>query len=1749
MSDIIDVLAKEYDKNVLSEESRSVGLFTIPEYPELEARGMWSIVLDTLLTTLRFLAPATLLTIFWTHHTFFFDILKYIDSAFRTVIFSNEDKKKEVIQWLSEVGPIRIEELDTVWHHGWIVCGALDAALPGACAGHPPTRLSLKHAQSIADHYLGVEPMFTRQELDANDSLSKHEEWKLVTFLDKVRLGIAKLSPPSATNKTKPVIPVAKPTQFSLDYIARGSGLTAAQVNNKMFFKIYPTAQQSLDPGDITIQIRGPMKVYGLTTLPPILGKAQMIRQTLLGAQAKPSNYTENALPVIHGTAYLRNYGNNDMKKTYYIPKRNYDINITVENNRDFAKIGYTVPTEGKYEITITSRDVHIVSSPFIVTASKNIVDNLEKDSFNLEDGEEIDIVDVKTDRKVVLRIVDFVTEKMLLKDNGALEKISDDEARNLMELNNIETTPDDSLNDETKINDNGDNVLPTITSEKFYSVANKVLKMNRVCQALQEKNKNKQHQKPIISETKAHGAVPDVVNSTFEKNIPTNLYEREKIIIPESISVSLMMDKPHLTDSDKLISSSQSTNMENDTNKLYNRNLQSCKILQDLFEDDSQSIDTVQSTNNPFLSDMYDTTFTEKEFGSFITSEYEANNSQNEECHSFSNPFINFDHTDKDTEEHLGTFSSNFEEGSIQTDLISIGTDDILDHIEIIEHEYTNPFITIENSETTPENTRVTDFIIGAPVSLPSIVGNSIKETKDNEINFHESFNFRKDSENVSFLSSHESLEQKEDPPVISPFHSLGSDAYNFLSQGNLQRSRNISPKDLWDSAYVSIDDSASSTDNNYNHNDRCISETFVKSNYINNDLVDNGGVKSGDTWRSEQSEENLIHDDFRGLKWEFKRQVFTPIIEENEKSITCGTKDNIFETDTVSRAFAELNEIYDDIFPKPDESSVNEGSVVQNLEDDFIIEKNDIRVDSASENLSDVKRLAAELEGSISVVQANDTESVSASRSLDVETKESFKKDKTEFGDAVYSNIVLEKKMYWDEKIRLIEAKNMEEFKLQQKRKRLSAKHFRHNDSLTKRKGKQIIRNFLNSASSSSPQSRTLREDEDSIMSTNYSESSSHTVKLVEKWKSFWDEKLEDECKEKLQDMSRTSLKSANNSVEIVQDTESPTTFAKIETDIKDNETEPENSLTPTKHELPEEVFKAFETCPKRFFGTSRKHILNKIDSFLGKPSIEHTPKPESSNFNHETGLVSSRISMFHNISHTEDIPWKRKRPTPKLCNIKSVKINDIRDNSEGIFETSNQRLCDSDKPCSVFKDGEIDTSFTIELSLTDIDNKIVTADVDNSNEMEKKCQSDITETVTADKEGNDVDKENLSTIPHDIQNKDIVETNERSHVKCRKLKTFSKSEMDLFSKTCSSDGSDNFDKHKSVEDLPKINVKNFITLYEDVSKSTQSTLTKTNAKPFTSRTSLYNSSSSPGTPCKSYQNPSASKHFIKSYSQLKPDTLETENIVDTRCSSVLSETESAPETDKKYLSLSDIELEIVEKKPDIEPHKDNKPDEISQVDYKSRFKMAKQYFQSLEELRDVKKDRKLSECKIVLNNHSIESLEDIDEKPKRKSRKTKSKSMPSSEIAKIWNEMQAKGDEKDDKKLIKISEKFNVEDLFEDVMEGRLSRQGSLRGIPHKKAVLEAFKSMENLSDTKLNSYDMAVSPWTFSQQNQVKNAQTYLSEYPYLPTTDPSNFQPRFDASASGLISYNELKSRPRRNSVPDIRLNPSFTEDL
>ncbi|CAH0723595.1 unnamed protein product, partial [Brenthis ino] len=393
--------------------------------------------------------------------------------------------------------------------------------------------------------------------------------------------------------------------------------------------------------------------------------------------------------------------------------------------------------------------------------------------------------------------------------------------------------------------------------------------------------------------------------------------------------------------------------------------------------------------------------------------------------------------------------------------------------------------------------------------------------------------------------------------------------------------------------------------------------------------------------------------------------------------------------------------------------------------------------------------------------------------------------------------------------------------------------------------------------------------------------------------------------------------------------------------------------------------------------------------------------------------------------------------------------------------------------------------------------------------------------------------------------------------------KLKSISKSEMDIFSKVATVTVDEDLEKHKSYEELPKINVKNFISLYEDVSKSSKwsSGQSITRSSSIKSSNNLQLSSSVQGTPKKM----SASINEMPTHLTLPSKSNKNEVVSPNRRRKTLSKDKSFEifsndsasssfdfevisnhDKDPNYLSFSDIEIEIIEKDPEtpVEPVVEK---ETAHIEYKNRFTMAKKYFQSLEELREDKKTIKLMKNEVLSSSQSTESLEE--KKPRKRSTIKKSRSMPSSEIAKIWNQMQEEKDA-ESKKLVKISEKFNVDDLFEDVMEGRLSRQGSLRGIPNKKAVLETFRSMENLADSKLNSYEMAVSQLNdFAHENKIKNAQTYLSEYPYLPMTDPSKYHSRLDANATGLITLKELKKIPRRNSVPDLRLNPTFTADL
>lgn len=1272
---------------------------------------------------------------------------------------------------------------------------------------------------------------FTRQDLEANDSLSKHQVWKLISYLENIRVALSKLTSPN----TKPTVQITQKdspqsTHYTLNYIARGSGLTVAQMNNKVYFKIYPTAQQSLDPGEITVLINGPKETYGMTVVPPILGKSQMIRQNILGLQSK-TTLIENVLPITHGTTYLRTYGKSDMSKTFHIPKTKYDIDIEIELKQDHARIGYMATLEGNYEISIINRGQNIVGSPFIVTTSNDVVKILERDSFCLEDGEEIDIVDVKTDRKVVLRIVDFVTEKMLLNENGTLEKISEEEAKYLMENDNLDNINDEVLVHSTETK-HGALVKINMKSKKFYNSVNKILTANRFCNMLND-IKNKQYltltnYNTKISKNKQD--VPDIVNSTYcdDRNKSCQKEKRDRIIIPENISVSLLTEKP------------ETTNKYNESDSFLHSEFTNNKdmYISDPFEDDNISVDTVQSSNNPFLSDICNENYgIEKTFGSFITNEFESNNSQNEET-AKANVKVVIEN--EISSEATNPFLDVLEIERPKTPVYKIITGEVTgrdDSVYIEDKNLSNeifrnspnPFIDQESDQKNTYQEKP-DFIIGAPVSLPPIVNlksstssvnnniteiAKIKQKKNNKVK--DVYDYKRhitDSATMPILSvdtgkssnnSNNSLDSNLTEDInISPNSSpTPSNASN-----QIQASRETSPrKDTWDSAYVSIDD------NHFTENSEINSEPLNKKLQLPKEHSKLNLVEK-EQWQGHQHSKDVMNadDDYNKHKCE-KRLDFMPIIEENEKIFLNSTKDKTEKktvADPVAVAFADINDIYDDLFKNSEVSSetTKQDCQSQNLDIDFTLERNENHVDSASEFRTDVKRQTKILEGKISEIQANVTESVSVSRNLRAKGKQYYKEennneniDRIQFGDPKYTNIVLEKKKYWDERIRQIEAAKSDEIKSQQNRRRLTSKHLRRNDSLSKRRGKKIVQNFL---------------------STNQDEFNSFKQPINQLESIFVQNNLNIDENEK---------RCLNNNTEINQN-ESTTCFGKKSSDDKDRsvldafkqlkvssvdlvdtakDNEPSSNLH-LKQELSEKLFQAFETSPKRFFGTSRQHILNKIDTFLGLPDNENETKKISSHITHETGLVSSRISLFHNISQTEELPWSRRKCI-SMYNIthqdsekhshhmsKSKTIQD----SQSVTKKETKKISTScDEP-----DRRVEKTEKNETSLKEKRARMI------QNKYNKSFDETFYTPANYIEATNDYVKRTINEFNKQNETKNSTSTKS-------KLKSISKSEMDIFNKITTTP-EEVLEKHKSYEELPKINVKSFISLYESVSKT---------------------------------------------------------------------------------------------------------------------------------------------------------------------------------------------------------------------------------------------------------------------------------------------------------------------------------------
>lgn len=365
--------------------------------------------------------------------------------------------------------------------------------------------------------------IFSKVEL-TQKSLSTYQECRLTHYLSCVRDAISRMTPPVSRAGS----PLLNTQAYTLDYVARGMGLVTASRNKRSAFYVYPTAQQGLEPGDISVQIKGPGNCYGSILIPVIYGKAHIIRNVFLNLGNR-QNFIPNPSPLTQGPSYMRTYDKMNVQKNYFVPKIKNDIEVSIFIRHDRVKVCFTPTMVGYHELSLISKGCHLIGSPFAVNVGAGSIEKQDSKDYLDED---ITIEDIaQPERKVVFRIVDFVTEKMLLTEDGRLERISNEDADALVQTkgsvedltnkyrklsNNtaLALRGPDLIEYQSNTDLNGIKIIITTDFNKhFRSIVEKVIIVIRVCKAFQ--NISTMAHKGKGASPKIFTATPDIVNST----------------------------------------------------------------------------------------------------------------------------------------------------------------------------------------------------------------------------------------------------------------------------------------------------------------------------------------------------------------------------------------------------------------------------------------------------------------------------------------------------------------------------------------------------------------------------------------------------------------------------------------------------------------------------------------------------------------------------------------------------------------------------------------------------------------------------------------------------------------------------------------------------------------------------------------------------------------------------------------------------------------------------------------------------------------------------------------------------------------------------------------------------------------------------------------------------------------------------------------------------------------------------------
>lgn len=840
------------------------------------------------------------------------------------------------------------------------------------------------HRNEFFHSFFFIFQIFSKEDL-SQIVLTTYQECRLVHYLCCLKDALTRLSPPVSRTGS----PILNVQAYTLDYVARGMGLVTASRNRKASFYLYPTAQQRLEPGEISIQIKGPSDSFGSILIPAIYGKTHIVRNVFFNLGHR-QNLKDMQIPIAKSST-----SEYSVSSSYFISKTDNDIEVSILIRNDRVKVFYTPKETGHHELSIISKGCLIMGSPFPIHVEEEQLGRTESCDFE----DEIQTVETQADRKVVFRIVDFVTEKMLLTEDGKLEKISNEDANALLQT--INSMEDITLKYLQHNNYQralmGPDLLKLKKGESnnksryhLNDIAKKVLLMLRICKELKDLAElMKMHEKSP--------STPDIVNST----------RREETFIKSAEALrNIYKNKP------------MSFNGANDT---------------------YEELDCVYSKISPPI-DIVISSFDDDEVDITIIPEVEALPERPK------TPVFKI-LTKDDIEESKTELYNGFDVRNYE------GQFDSLDYIinENKDLSKTKEFI---DGRSTP----LIDFHIGEPVtptrmmSTPNLDGDmdSIihasnleealmkydikmqKTLKDQERCLSEESNssiFKTPSRQTPFeqmtdteiLEMYQSSVKLENTPetVIIDDDDEPNGVENCIS---LDSSRENSAE-TWDSAYMSIDEINSSPENNVNSPTSKSKLFAIKE--IDIDAIPN--------------EKNVV--DEIGQE-EYSKMG--PAEKELWKSVS---KENDFNFQIANQYYPRVLQNREVLITPIDENEIYKTNRKDNQEKlehiKYVLDDG-----SASDSKADVKRSKEsriESDNLVSPIQSTDAELADENQKEDDANKTPTKKS--------ISKMVSEKKEYWDDKIKSIEDNEEKRNKVLKKK----TSSLRRNDSLSKKRNQQ--------------------------------------------------------------------------------------------------------------------------------------------------------------------------------------------------------------------------------------------------------------------------------------------------------------------------------------------------------------------------------------------------------------------------------------------------------------------------------------------------------------------------------------------------------------------------------------------------------------------------------------------------------------------------------------------------------------------